>query len=117
MDCSSLSQGCLGGFNYLVGRYAQDQGLVNENCNAYTGTDMTCDTDPACSKTYVDSFSYVGGYFGGCSEEQMMESLFLNGPLAVAFNVEDDFYNYEGGIYSHTAQTNSFNPLVVSIIF
>ena len=37
VECSPYSQGCSGGFPYLVGKYAEDFGLVHENCNPYTG--------------------------------------------------------------------------------
>lgn len=42
MSCSVLSQGCAGGFSYLIaGRYAEDQGVVAEKCNPYTGKVLT----------------------------------------------------------------------------
>merc|ERR1712227_954263 len=38
VSCSPLSQGCEGGFPYLVaGRYAKDYGVVEEGCNPYIG--------------------------------------------------------------------------------
>lgn len=38
VSCSLLSQGCDGGFSFLIaGRYAKDQGMVAEECNPYTG--------------------------------------------------------------------------------
>lgn len=37
VSCSVLAQGCEGGFDFLIaGRYAQDQGVVAEDCNLYT---------------------------------------------------------------------------------
>lgn len=36
VEFSPYSQGCSGGFPYLVGKYAEDFGLVHENCNPYT---------------------------------------------------------------------------------
>lgn len=39
VSCSVLAQGCMGGFDYLIaGRYAMDQGVVAEHCNAYDGS-------------------------------------------------------------------------------
>ena len=38
VECSKYSQGCDGGFPYLIsGKYAEDFGLVEESCNPYTG--------------------------------------------------------------------------------
>jgi hypothetical protein len=36
---------------------------------------------------YTASYSYVGGYYGGCSETAMKKALVENGPLAVSFEV------------------------------
>ena len=45
VSCSPLSQGCEGGFPYLVaGRYSKDYGVVAEDCNPYLGKDGTCST-------------------------------------------------------------------------
>ena len=50
VSCSPLSQGCDGGFPYLVaGRYAKDYGVVAEDCNPYGGKDGACSTK-ACVK-------------------------------------------------------------------
>ncbi|MCL4151157.1 UNVERIFIED_CONTAM: hypothetical protein GTU68_042760, partial [Idotea baltica] len=115
VDCSILSQGCIGGFNYLIaGRYAQDQGVVAEECNPYQGVDIFggCGTDTSCSRTYVSEYSYVGGYYGACNEELMLEALVTGGPFPVSYMVYDDFYNYESGVYIHTQLKSEFNPLV-----
>ncbi|XP_063591123.1 dipeptidyl peptidase 1-like [Penaeus indicus] len=115
VSCSVLSQGCLGGFNYLIaGRYAMDQGVVAEECNPYVGLLGTCDTDETCARTYVSEYEYVGGYYGACNEELMLHALVAEGPMAVAYMVYDDFHNYEGGIYHHTGFKNDFNPLEVT---
>lgn len=43
VGCSVLAQGCEGGFDYLIaGRYAQDQGVVAEECSTYTATVSDC---------------------------------------------------------------------------
>jgi len=105
MDCSPLSQGCSGGFPYLIaGRYGKSYGFVDESCNPYRQKDGTCNLDAkkSCDRHYVASYSYVGGYYGACNEEEMKKSLVQNGPLAVAFEVESDFMLYKSGIYHHT---------------
>lgn len=43
VDCSEYSQGCEGGFPYLVaGKYAQDFGVMADQCYPYVGTDGSC---------------------------------------------------------------------------
>lgn len=75
--------------------------------------DDICKTHSNCSRTYVSDYEYLGGYYGACNEELMLQALVENGPLAVAYAVYDDFSNYDGGIYHHTGERNEFNPLEV----
>ena len=82
----SLS-GCDGGFPYLIGKYVQDFGIVEESCYPYAGTDSPCDVPDGCLRHYTSDYSYVGGFYGGCSESAMMLELVKNGPMGVAFEV------------------------------
>ncbi|XP_047735534.1 dipeptidyl peptidase 1-like [Hyalella azteca] len=117
VSCSRISEGCAGGFPYLIaGRYAQDQGFVAEECNPYLGEDTaTCGTDVSCGRTYVSDYKYLGGYYGGCTEEEMLENLLTEGPLAVGFEVTADFYLYSEGIYVHGVGNvkADFDPFIV----
>jgi len=101
VECSKYSQGCDGGFPYLIaGKYTEDFGAVPESCNPYKGVDGKCSTPKSCPTRYFGTnYKYVGGYFGGCSEQDMMVSLVRNGPLAVAFEVSESFLHYHGGIW------------------
>ncbi|KAK7049775.1 hypothetical protein SK128_004015 [Halocaridina rubra] len=112
VGCSKLSQGCEGGFPFLIaGRYAQDVGVVEEQCSPYEGKDDTCRTDTHCGRHYTAYYRYVGGYYGACNEEEMKLALVKGGPLAVGLEVYDDFLHYKGGIYHHTGLMDKFNPL------
>ena len=70
-----------------------------------------------CPRTYVSRYSYVGGYYGACNEELMIEALVENGPMPVGYMVYSDFFNYEGGVYKHTGLKGDFNPLEVIVFF
>ena len=64
--CSNYSQGCEGGFPYLVsGKYGEDYGLVEESCNPYTGQDGVCNTKSTCKRQYLTKYRYLGGFYGG----------------------------------------------------
>jgi len=103
VSCSPLSQGCEGGFPYLTaGRYGKDYGVVEEECNKYKGNDGQCGTKSNCHRYYVSSYSYVGGYYGACSELEMKRALVRNGPLSVSFEVYPDFMMYKSGVYHRT---------------
>jgi len=112
VSCSSLAQGCSGGFPYLIaGRYGKDHGVVEESCSPYTGNDTACSTH-TCLRHYTASYGYVGGYYGGCSEEAMKEALVSGGPLSVSFMVYDDFMTYKSGVYHHISLLSGpFQPL------
>merc|ERR1712183_206242 len=116
VSCSRYAQGCEGGFPYLIaGKHAQDFGVVTEECYPYKGEDSTCSPDAdKCGRDYVARYSYVGGYYGGCTERGMMEGLINHGPMAVAIQVYDDFVHYKSGIYHHVTETspNPFHRLI-----
>ncbi|CAF0785362.1 unnamed protein product [Brachionus calyciflorus] len=110
VECSEYSQGCDGGFPYLIsGKYAEDFGLVEESCNPYKGRDGKCSTDKSCKRRYSTKYHYVGGFYGACNEALMKIELARNGPLVVGFQVYDDFLSYRGGIYHHTGARDLTN--------
>ncbi|KAL0973447.1 hypothetical protein UPYG_G00203780 [Umbra pygmaea] len=110
VSCSQYSQGCDGGFPYLIGKYIQDFGIVDETCFPYTGMDSPCSVPKDCFRHYVADYGYVGGFYGGCSESAMMLELVNNGPMGVAFEVYPDFMHYQKGIYHHTGLHDVYNP-------
>nr|XP_055053451.1 dipeptidyl peptidase 1 [Misgurnus anguillicaudatus] len=110
VSCSEYSQGCDGGFPYLIGKYIQDFGMVEEDCFPYTGDDSPCNIPDKCTRYYASDYHYVGGFYGGCSESAMMLELVRNGPMGVALEVYPDFMNYKEGIYHHTGLGDSNNP-------
>merc|ERR1712142_798301 len=103
VECSDYSQGCEGGFPYLVaGKYAQDFGVVPESCNPYRGKDGPCSTSQTCpQRFYSSNYHYIGGFYGGCNEPRMREALVRRGPIAVSFQVYSDLVHYQGGVYHH----------------
>lgn len=118
VECSNYSQGCEGGFPYLVaGKYAEDYGLVLESCNPYKGVDGKCQTQQNCERHYFTNYSYVGGFYGGCNEVLMQQAIYERGPVAVSFMVYSDFRNYKNGVYVHTGDhigINRFDPFVIT---
>ncbi|KAE8736738.1 Cathepsin C-like peptidase 1, partial [Frankliniella occidentalis] len=110
VSCSGLSQGCDGGFPYLIaGRYAQDYGLVDEQCAPYTGKDSSCPRE-SCDRVYSSGYRYVGGYYGGCNEAEMKLALVQNGPVSVSFEVHPDFMHYKSGVYHRVALESELDP-------
>ncbi|CAH8533455.1 unnamed protein product [Heterobilharzia americana] len=92
VDCSPYSEGCGGGFPYLIaGKHGEDFGFVSEECDPYL----------------------IGGYYGATNEELMQLELIHNGPFPVGFEVYEDFQYYKTGVYHHTGLHNqryTFDP-------
>ncbi|KAJ1526208.1 hypothetical protein ONE63_009367 [Megalurothrips usitatus] len=110
VSCSGLSQGCDGGFPFLIaGRYGQDYGLVEEKCAPYTGKDSACPREH-CDRIYSSGYQYVGGYYGGCNEALMRLALVQNGPLSVSFEVHPDFMHYKNGVYRRVNLERELDP-------
>jgi hypothetical protein len=61
------------------------------------------------TRHYTASYSYVGGYYGGCSEAAMKKALVENGPLAVSFQVSyfDILYWFYLKNYLNLSQQNT----------
>ena len=89
------------GFPYLISKYAEDFGLVDEQCFPYEDHDSPCN-EKKCPRQFGTGYHYVGGFYGACNEALMRLELVKNGPMAVAFEVYNDFFNYKSGIYHHT---------------
>jgi cathepsin C len=111
LSCSAYSQGCLGGFPYLVGKYLTDVGVASEAC--YPSAGHSSDegggsAPPSCteacaatSRTYrASDYRYVGGHYGGCSESQMMHEIHRHGPIVAGVQASPTLYTHVGGIFS-----------------
>ena len=101
LSCSPYSQGCLGGFPYLVGKYLADVGVVSEACFPFRPLE---DAQPRCEERCSDGrrwrasdYRYVGGGYGSCSEVSMMREIFEHGPIVAGFEATADLYSHRGG--------------------
>lgn len=101
--CAEYNQGCDGGYAFLTSKWSNDVGVIPATCARYT-TKGSCNIDPACvnqmgTRLRAANHRYVGGYYGGASEEGMMRELVQNGPLVVSLEPKNDLMYYNGGIY------------------
>lgn len=112
VQCCGYSQGCDGGFPYLVAKYAEDFGLTAESCDPYTGVDGKCyNKCPAgTTRQYATKHHYVGGYYGGTTAENMQLELYNNGPIAIGFEVVNAFFGYSGGVFKCDPSLKEVSP-------
>jgi cathepsin C len=111
LSCSDYSQGCAGGFPYLIEKYAEDFGIVEESFYPYQGRDTQCH-NVTCPRQYFTDYGYIGGYYGASTETGMMDSILKQGPIVVNFEVLNDFFFYKSGIYRHKKVGNDPEPFV-----
>ena len=80
----------------------------NSRLDTCTAADdgASADTKVAASKG-----GYIGGYYGACSEQAMMEEL-QNGPIVVAFEATGDFFHYKEGVYEVRTQQHMHTRLL-----
>lgn len=114
VSCNPYSQGCRGGFPYLVGKFGEDFGIQLEQSFSYSGVDDM--QNPKCRDSIdptstarvlrVKDYHYIGGFYGGCNEADMRMELYQNGPIVGTFDAQGDFQHYSSGIYHHIEETN-----------
>lgn len=105
--CSPYTEGCNGGFPFLIGRMAKDSGLLQMTTTISSVVAQTCQADqetqqvsavcaancanpdPAIQPVYFASdYGYVGGFAQGATEEAIMRELYDHGPIAIELAVK-----------------------------
>jgi len=111
LDCAFYNQGCSGGYPFLVMKFASQFEMIPEECKPYIEMNGKC--NDSCNKEKLDfiyklnNYKYVGGSYGQCNENYMMEELYNNGPLVVSFEPDYNFMLYKTGIY-HSISEDSW---------
>ena len=103
INCNFYNQGCDGGYPFLVEKYANEYGLVDDKCAKYEASNGrcsdVCDIDSLDKIYHVKDYRFVGGSYGKSNEREMMLELQKNGPIVVSFEPSYDFMYYSSGIY------------------
>jgi cathepsin C len=111
LSCSFYTEGCDGGYPVLVMKFIEEFGLVPESCFPYSESVQSChevcDLESLPYSISVKDYGYVGGFYGGASEELIMKELRARGPMTISLNPTADFSYYSSGIYTCKSQRNS----------
>lgn len=98
-----MNEGCHGGWGLFNGMFLEDHYTCARDYAPYTAN---TDFD-SCHKyrnvqplAKVDKTYYVGGHYGGMSENDMMWELRAHGPFLFDFNAGQAFQLYKHGILS-----------------
>jgi len=100
LSCSLTNQACDGGFPFLVAKHGYEQGFVETSYFAYSGTDEACPNLDVAPRWRLSDYGYIGGFYGGTNELAMMEEMYNNGPIVIAFECPSALFYYSGGVFS-----------------
>jgi len=123
--CDSCGFGCGGGYPSAAWEYWQSNGLVEEGCWPYPFP--SCDhhipnsKNPCPSQEYnnkdcankcdskwtgpawASDMHYGDHVYSLIGENDILNDIYLNGPVETAFTVYEDFLTYKSGVYRHTS--------------
>ncbi|GAB69294.1 preprocathepsin c precursor [Plasmodium cynomolgi strain B] len=124
LSCSPYNQGCDGGFPFLVGKQLYEFGIPTENSLPYGNSDsIKCEMSMGSYNNitsakykeedlfFAAEYNYVSGCYECSNEYDMMNELFLNGPIVVAINATPQLLSLyklgkQNGIYNTAMHEN-----------
>ena len=118
LGCNFYAEGCDGGLPLNVAKFAHEFFLVEEEWyfNKWTHpkkenitfeSNICCDKcDEESTKYGIESYGYVGGYYGAGSESFIMKEIASRGPVSAVINAPDYFDIYTGGILHSISPIN-----------
>jgi len=105
VECSYYNQGCEGGYSFLLGRFGEEQGFIDQSCTYTKNANEACEHQ--CGVYKIKDYWYIGGSYGECDERKIMEEIMKNGPVVLSFEPDYTFMLYKTGIY-HKPGINSY---------
>ena len=94
LQCNFMAEGCHGGWGVLDGFFLENFYTVAENCAPYEAQTTVdgCQRYSHCKPVAkVKDTYFVGGHYGGMSEQDIMKELRARGPLLFDFNADRRF--------------------------
>lgn len=100
LKCSVYNQGCDGGYAYLVMKFFNEFEMLLDKCYDRSSCGKKCkDANLEKLQLSVKNYHYIGGSYGKCSEEAILNEVYQNGPIVVSFEPDYSFMFYKSGIY------------------
>ena len=127
LRCDRYNQGCVGGYPYLVLRYALEFGMVERGddgeppqCPAGAaphtdyGVPLSRDGSPGVPRARISTHRYVGGFYGSTTVEDILKEVYSQGPVSVGMTGSLEFLHYKSGVYHPTEASHpsyDFEPV------
>lgn len=122
LSCNYYSEGCLGGYPYLVAKFLNENEIIPEECFPYEGSNSNCskvcDFTKYKKKYTVSTYEYLGGGYGKTTEEQMIKEIRARGPIPGHIHTHWTFSYYKEGIYTTTKliHNENKNPSTITML-
>jgi len=85
LGCSFYTEGCKGGYPFLVAKFFHEFEVIPESCAPYNPNNVkcsdTCDYTKNPTKYFVSKYEYLGGFYGATNEIDLIKEIrhsFLN---------------------------------------
>ncbi|MFZ2448524.1 MAG: C1 family peptidase [Syntrophobacteraceae bacterium] len=101
-SCSGAGN-CGGGYVDRASSFIRDTGLPIEECFPYTAKNTLC-SGAACADWETDTYRVTSWHWVATTSptvNSLKTALNTYGPLVTTFDVYEDFYSYQSGIYSY----------------
>lgn len=107
LGCSFYTEGCQGGYPFLVAKFFHEFEVIPESCAPYDPVNVnchnTCDYTQHPIKYTVSKYEYLGGFYGATNEIDILKEIRARGPIPGNMSVPWTFSYYKEGIYSQNS--------------
>jgi len=119
VSCNPYTEGCEGGYPILVGKFLNEFDILPETCFPYHARNVDCNlrcNNQGNKRRYtVSKYGYLGGFYGGTTEEMMMKEIRAHGPMPGNILVPFNFSYYKSGVYMFQHKVNRNNGKISKI--
>jgi C1A family cysteine protease len=121
LACSFYTEGCQGGYPFLVAKFFNEFEVIPETCAPYNPNNVDCknicDYTKNPIKYFVSKYEYLGGFYGATSEIEMIKEIRARGPIPGNMSVPWSFSYYKSGIYSSDVLTKNSGKFSKTTLF
>jgi C1A family cysteine protease len=107
LGCSFYTEGCQGGYPFLVAKFFNEFEVIPESCAPYNPSNLnchdTCDYNQNPTKYFVSRYEYLGGFYGATNEIELIKEIRARGPIPGNMSVPWTFSYYKEGIFSQNS--------------
>ena len=104
LGCSFYTEGCQGGYPFLVAKFFNEFEVIPESCAPYNPSNVQCNKHCDYTKNpikyFVSRYEYLGGFYGATNEIEMIKEIRARGPIPGNMSVPWTFSYYKQGIFS-----------------